>query len=222
MAYDGDSGMTPLFKVIGFNVGKTIRGMFRALGRERDVIRIRVKSLSTRPAVDVPLIVNPLPAQQFVIAPTAAPPFSIDAIAVSPFAVRPTLLDSRALELLLPPGMPSADIAELSQAPLVGAVAGELGVDDELTVRPIDDTPAIIEPVDSEPFLVNLMPAEELNFDVSTVSVYDERPSAGVPTMMTILSASTTLTSTPNSSRLLMDSNSTDTECGAARHLLGR
>jgi hypothetical protein len=174
MAYDGDSGMTPLFKVIGFNVGKTIRGMFRALGRERNVIRIRVKSLSTRPAVDVPLIVNPLPAQQFVIAPTTAPPFSIDAIAVGPFAVRPTLLDSRALELLLPPGMRSADIAELSQAPLVGAVAGELGVDDELTVRPIDDTPAIIEPVDSEPFLVNLMPAEELNFDVSTVSTYDE------------------------------------------------
>jgi hypothetical protein len=175
MSFDGTDGMTPLFRVIGFNVGSAIRrARRRILARRKGIPRIVVKSIGERPRVGTQLVVNPVDGQRIGIAPIDGTPFVFESTEVRPFTVEPTLVDVGAIGALLPQDAPFAEHGEAPAGLLMGALDGSPAVGAKVVLQPLADSAVVIDPVDSDPFLVKLIPGQSVSFEPAMLDFSDE------------------------------------------------
>lgn len=170
LGFDGTRGMTPLFKIMGFKVGKQIRDWLKTIFRGSDLPRIRVDAIHAAPRVGSPLVVSPLASQRLLFAPTGMRPFFVEPTGFRPFTVEPTLIDPGTLGLLFPQRALARSVeATAVRGPLLGMVEGDPVAGGEIVVRLFGSSPVVIEPLDSDPFLVNLPQSESLTFEPAEV-----------------------------------------------------
>ncbi len=167
MSFDGTQGMTPLFKIMGFSVGSTLRHLRRTVfSRGRDVPRIRVKSISAAPRVGRQITVSPLAPQRLVFAQAGQRPLAVELAEFKAFAVEPTLIDTPTLEAIFPEPLTGGVSEALGgEGVPVSTTEVDLAADEDVVVRALRDSPFVIEPLDGDPFLVKMPEGEELAFE---------------------------------------------------------
>lgn len=180
MCFDGTRGMTPLFRIMGFKVGRQIRDALRFFSRTRNVPRVRVRAIRGAPEVGTAIVIHPLPSQQLLIAPTGSRPFALDPSEFRPFAVEPTLIDPAQIDLLFPAQeLLGAQVLAEDQGLLVGMLEGEPDVGQATMMRALGASPLVIEPLEGDPFLVNVPQGQDLTFEPSRIDFLEDVP-AGI------------------------------------------
>lgn len=156
--YDGTKGATPIFRLMGFNVGSRIRRFKRWIFRQgASVPRIVVGSIDATPVVGGTMTVQPIGAEPLAIAALGREPFVVEPRSWQPFAVEPILVDTGAVDALFErPGIGAAAEGVLGshQGIALGSLEAETPGSGSLVVRLFEDSPILIQPVDDDPFLV--------------------------------------------------------------------
>lgn len=162
--YDGRKGVTPLFKLMGFNVGSPLRRIARQIFRRgKDIPRITVKSIRGKPRVGNQMTVTPVESTPFSIAPIGSEPLIVSPRSAIPFRVEPLVVDAGILGTLfqIPGRIEGAKMVEDEyEGIMFGSLAPRSEGDADIEILPSGDSPILIQPVDGAPFLVR-MPVDE-------------------------------------------------------------
>jgi hypothetical protein len=170
--FDGSKGATPLYRPMGFNIGGWMRRAARRVISPRDRLpRIVVRSIRKQPQVGQPLAVQPLSTQEIAIAPVAAEPFVSQPAAAESVVVEPVLVDTAAL-LGDAAARVELDLGSLDRRGVLLASLDKDASTRKLTmVRPIYQSPVIIQPLGGDPFLATIRAGETLALARPTVAL---------------------------------------------------
>ena len=154
---DGTNGATPIFRLMGFDIGNQIRRFKRWLLREGGgVPRISVGSIKAVPAVGSTVTVQPIAAEPLAVAALGREPFVVEPKAMRPLAIEPILVDAGGVNAVV--DMPSIGMRRGGplgsyRGIILGSVEADPRVGGPLAVRLFEDSPLLIEPIDNHPFL---------------------------------------------------------------------
>jgi hypothetical protein len=175
LSFDGTRGVTPLFRPMGFNVGNRIRRFKRRiLTRGPRIPRIAVKAIDTEPRIGTRITVRPFEGDDLAIHPIDQSPFLVESSLLKPFAVEPVMVDPDVVGSIF--GGFEIDVSEATDWRQAGVVLGSVSGDaatGDLVVRPSEDFPILVEPLNQTPFVVKLPAGERLAFEATEPRLVD-------------------------------------------------
>lgn len=175
--YQGGRGTTPLFKVMGFNVGGKMRRFKEWVFQQgKGVPRIVVGPIEAKPEVGRQITIRPVDGRPLAVSDRGGESFLIRPSAWTSFRAEPILTETSSLGALLHTPASEADETNVwgtHQGVLLGSFEAQPAVGEALAVHPLENSPVLIQPIDQEPFLVKLVGEEALNFEPSELTPLD-------------------------------------------------
>jgi len=173
---DGTDGATPIFRLMGFNVGNRIRRFKRWLFRQGGgVPRIPIGSIHAPPALGGAVVVQPLASAPLAVAALGKEPFLVEPKALQPLVIEPILVDTAGVGAVVE--MPRSEEGRSVLGPhpgiFLGSVGSEAHSSGTLDIHLFENSPFLVEPLDSPPFLARSVRGSSLAVEAADLGPLD-------------------------------------------------